>query len=55
MGLFVLFLLPETKSVPIDVMVERVWKRHPVWKKLMGDDDDDDDESKPRNRNMEMI
>ncbi|CAN4097679.1 unnamed protein product [Withania somnifera] len=34
MGLFVVFLLPETKGVPIDSMVETVWKQHPVWKKL---------------------
>ena len=34
MGLFVVFLLPETKGVPIDDMVERVWKQHPVWKKF---------------------
>lgn len=32
MGLFVIFLLPETKGVPIDAMVD-VWKQHPVWKK----------------------
>lgn len=37
MGLFALFLLPETKGVPIDVMVERVWKKHPVWKRFMDD------------------
>ena len=35
MGLFVYFLLPETKNVPIDLMVERVWKQHPVWKRFM--------------------
>ncbi|KAI9195060.1 hypothetical protein LWI28_011291 [Acer negundo] len=35
MFLFTIFLLPETKNVPIDVMVERVWKQHPVWKKFM--------------------
>ncbi|KAK3190019.1 hypothetical protein Dsin_029580 [Dipteronia sinensis] len=35
MFLFALFLLPETKNVPIDVMVERVWKKHAVWKKFM--------------------
>ncbi|KAK2646972.1 hypothetical protein Ddye_022167 [Dipteronia dyeriana] len=35
MFMFALFLLPETKNVPIDVMVERVWKQHPVWKKFM--------------------
>ncbi|KAA8548622.1 hypothetical protein F0562_000306 [Nyssa sinensis] len=35
MGLFVVFLVPETKGVPIDNMVERVWKQHPVWKKFI--------------------
>ncbi|CAI9118518.1 OLC1v1020100C1 [Oldenlandia corymbosa var. corymbosa] len=35
MGIFVVFLLPETKGVPIDEMTERVWKTHPVWKKFM--------------------
>lgn len=37
MGLFVVFLLPETKGVPIDDMVERVWKQHPVWKRCFTD------------------
>ncbi|KAL6971483.1 Sugar transport protein 8 [Sarracenia purpurea var. burkii] len=41
MGLFVVFLLPETKGVPIDSIVERVWKQHPVWKKFMDDDGDE--------------
>ncbi|XP_049404045.1 sugar transport protein 8-like [Solanum stenotomum] len=34
MGLFVYFFLPETKGVPIDSMVERVWMQHPIWKRL---------------------
>ncbi|KAH0737608.1 hypothetical protein KY290_036313 [Solanum tuberosum] len=34
MGLFVFFCLPETKGVPIDSMVERVWMQHPIWKRL---------------------
>ncbi|XP_052191046.1 sugar transport protein 8-like [Diospyros lotus] len=38
MGIFVVFLLPETKGVPIDSIAERVWKQHPVWKKFMDDD-----------------
>lgn len=37
MGLFVVFLLPETKGVPIDTMEDRVWKQHPVWKKFFSD------------------
>lgn len=40
MGLFVVFLLPETKGVPIYEMSERVWKRHWYWKKFMTDEDD---------------
>ncbi|KAK1313213.1 Sugar transport protein 8 [Acorus calamus] len=35
MAAFVVFLLPETKGVPIDEMVERVWKKHPYWKRFM--------------------
>ncbi|XP_047330177.1 sugar transport protein 8-like [Impatiens glandulifera] len=46
MGVFVLFLLPETKGVPIDAITDRVWKVHPVWKKFMDDDD---------RRDMQMV
>jgi len=38
MGIFVVFLLPETKGVPINSMVETVWKQHPVWKKFFEDE-----------------
>ncbi|CAN4116513.1 unnamed protein product [Withania somnifera] len=34
MGLCAIFFLPETKGIPIEEMVERAWKKHPVWKKL---------------------
>ncbi|KAE8655045.1 Sugar transport protein 13 [Hibiscus syriacus] len=38
MGAFVLFLLPETKNVPIDAMVYTVWNKHPAWKRFMVDE-----------------
>lgn len=39
MGLFVIFLLPETKGVPIDLMIERVWKQHKMWKNFYNNDE----------------
>ncbi|KAK9664343.1 hypothetical protein RND81_14G034900 [Saponaria officinalis] len=39
MAVFVVYLLPETKGVPIDSVADRVWKKHPVWKRFMDDDD----------------
>ncbi|KAK7343583.1 hypothetical protein VNO77_12423 [Canavalia gladiata] len=38
MSSFVLFLLPETKNVPIEAMTERVWKQHWLWKRFIEDD-----------------
>ncbi|XP_057736705.1 sugar transport protein 13-like [Arachis stenosperma] len=35
MSLFTIFLIPETKNVPIEEMQERVWKRHWFWKRFM--------------------
>jgi sugar porter (SP) family MFS transporter len=35
MGMFSIFFLPETKGVPVDAMVERVWKQHWFWKRYM--------------------
>lgn len=35
MGVFVVFLLPETKGIAIDEITDRVWKVHPVWKRFM--------------------
>ncbi|XP_044955383.1 sugar transport protein MST4-like [Hordeum vulgare subsp. vulgare] len=37
MSLFVLFFLPETKNIPIEKMVERVWKQHWFWKRFMNE------------------
>ncbi|XP_078430017.1 sugar transport protein MST4-like [Wolffia australiana] len=38
MCVFVVFLLPETKGIPIDEMTERVWKKHWFWKRFMDED-----------------
>lgn len=40
MTLFTLFLIPETKGVPIEEMTERVWKKHWFWKRYMDEVED---------------
>ncbi|KAF8025248.1 hypothetical protein BT93_F2174 [Corymbia citriodora subsp. variegata] len=37
MGMFTLLFLPETKGVPIDSMVDKVWKQHWFWQRYMTD------------------
>ncbi|MCL7049832.1 hypothetical protein MKW94_011770 [Papaver nudicaule] len=45
MGVFVMFLVPETKNVAIDDMVDRVWKQHWFWKNYMDRDVDENGQS----------
>ncbi|KAL5982031.1 Sugar transport protein mst4 [Asimina triloba] len=42
MGLFVIYFLPETKGVPIEEMMDKVWKRHRIWKSFVDADADAD-------------
>jgi hypothetical protein len=40
MTLFTVFLIPETKNIPIDEMNDRVWKKHWNWKRYVDDFED---------------
>lgn len=37
MSLFTMFLIPETKNIPIEDMNEKVWGQHWFWKSYMDD------------------
>ncbi|KAL0460332.1 UNVERIFIED_CONTAM: Sugar transport protein 8 [Sesamum latifolium] len=41
MGSFAVFLLPETKGIPIDEMNERVWKKHWFWRRFFKNEDEE--------------
>ncbi|KDP40152.1 hypothetical protein JCGZ_02150 [Jatropha curcas] len=40
MMVFALFFIPETKGIPIDEMVDRVWKQHWFWYRFFDDEHD---------------
>ncbi|RWW39556.1 hypothetical protein BHE74_00055108 [Ensete ventricosum] len=48
MGLFAIFLLPETKNVSIDEMTEKVWKQHWYWKRFMDGEEEEEEERRRR-------
>jgi hypothetical protein len=43
MTVFVYFLLPETKNVPIEQM-DKVWREHWFWKRFVGEVSEDEDD-----------
>ncbi|KAM0952047.1 putative sugar transport protein STP/MST-like, plant [Dioscorea sansibarensis] len=39
MAVFVIFMLPETKGIPMEEMTDRLWKQHWYWKRFMVEDE----------------
>ncbi|OAY27937.2 hypothetical protein MANES_15G027100v8 [Manihot esculenta] len=47
MMLFAFFFIPETKGVPVDVMVDKVWKQHWFWRRFFDEEGDEHVKEQP--------